>query len=177
MYPNSEEYLGSVKIVPLINTKLEDIGYQYFKPNTRFDLASESQAYRYLPIPKGYFEIDTTNVAETQKILDHIIHLMLTENIAFVVKEETSTLTDGKMICAFSYRGFLTEKEIFSGVDTAVLKHPRYRGFDHQQFILSTRSSSFDIKKNNERWVKNWERTIHWPVSKFNEHINIYLNP
>jgi len=105
---------GKVRIFPLIYN--EQFGYQYLLPdrNSHGEIYAHALRNRpWLPKDPAYFKIDL-NSPEGRSQLRHIVKILQSERMLFIIKDRNGEFDDGNMIGALSSFGFVNKEEIFS---------------------------------------------------------------
>ncbi|KKK46083.1 hypothetical protein LCGC14_0563690 [marine sediment metagenome] len=85
------------------------------KRNDGYKLDGVADEY-YLP-DSGYFDIDLTTQQSREHsfyLLQHISYIMTTHDVAFLVKDEGTLISDGGFNFAFNSNGFITKEELWT---------------------------------------------------------------
>jgi hypothetical protein len=139
-----------VRIFPLLDRDDSNAGYEYLTNPVDYP-------WKILPDGKSYFDIDL-NDENGMYIIQHIVNLLYTGKLAFVVKEPSGTWNDGKMIFAFNREGFLQLDELYSST-----------------MRINTYSTLF--REDNYAWRKLWIYPKAWTTGIYakNNDIRSYL--
>lgn len=146
---------NKIRIFPLLDSGDSNIGYEFIRSSKKYDRSI-------LPDGETYIDIDLSSEEGIYK-LQHVINLLYTGELAFVVKDATGTWDDGQMIFAFNRDGFLKPNEIYSS--NMVIN--RY---------------SYEFVGDNNKWRRLWIYPKAWSANRmsqnndFDSYINYIIN-
>ncbi len=146
-----------VRVFPMVDSKKIDFGYQYAYTSSSSEQIRLNKI-EWLPKNPSYFDIDLSGdinsdgYKRSKYKLIHILHLLITHNTLFVMKKEGGTQSDGEMICAFDFNGFLRSNEIFSEGRNHVLHIDKY-------------SSDFYEREVFARYVRKWDNAWKYHIA------------
>ena len=179
-----------VRIFPMVDSKKANLGYQYAYTSSSLEQVRLNNI-EWLPKNPSYFDIDlngdinSDGYKRSKYNLVHILHLLITHNTMFVIKKEGGTQSDGEMICAFDFNGFLKREEIFSEGRNHVLHINKYSSNFYEKGVFDRYVSKWNNAwkyhmafttgaKNSDFWY--YMEIIKNKVGEFGEYMNDILN-